>query len=182
MADKIILNKNQRKAVNHTKGPIIVVAGAGTGKTRVIAEKIKKLIKNEGIDPMKILALTFTDKATEEMLTRIQEEMPLAYEEPWVYTFHAFCDRLLKKEGLEIGLDPSYKIISYPKQWMLLRKNLFSMDLKYYLPLGNPTKFIAAILKFISRLQDENILPEELETYVQNKKFEEPEEKKGGRS
>ena len=177
MADKIILNKNQRKAVNHTKGPIIVVAGAGTGKTRVIAEKIKKLIKNEGIDPMKILALTFTDKATEEMLTRIQEEMPLAYEEPWVYTFHAFCDRLLKKEGLEIGLDPSYKIISYPKQWMLLRKNLFSMDLKYYLPLGNPTKFIAAILKFISRLQDENILPEELETYVQNKKFEEPEEK-----
>lgn len=177
MSNKSILNENQQKAVNHIHGPLIVVAGAGTGKTRVIAEKIKNLIKNEKTDPMEILALTFTDKATEEMLYRIQESMPLAYEEPWVYTFHAFCDRLLKKEGLEMGLDPSYKIISYPDQWMLLRKNLFSMNLKYYLPLGNPTKFISAILKFISRLQDENILPEELETYVQTKKFEETEEK-----
>jgi len=112
MSNKSILNENQQKAVNHIHGPLIVVAGAGTGKTRVIAEKIKNLIKNEKTAPMEILALTFTDKATEEMLYRIQESMPLAYEETWVYTFHAFCDRLLKKEGLEIGLDHSYKIIS----------------------------------------------------------------------
>ena len=178
MIGEINLNKNQERAVNHRKGPLIVVAGAGTGKTRVITEKVRSLIEEDNIDPMKILALTFTDKASEEMLERVQTSMPLAYEEPWVYTFHSFCDRILKNEALEIGLDPSYKIISYPEQWLLLRKNIFSMDLEYYLPLGNPTKFISAILKFISRLQDENISPEELEKYVKERDFTEEEEAK----
>ncbi len=177
MAKKIILNEKQKTAVEHRKGPLIVVAGAGTGKTRVISEKINALVEKDKVDPMSILALTFTEKASEEMLARVQESMPLAYEEPWVYTFHSFCDRMLREEALEIGLDPAYKIISYPEQWLLLRENLFSMNLEYYLPLGNPTKFISAILKFISRLQDENISPKELRKYVKNKDLEDKQEK-----
>lgn len=173
---KFNLNKNQQLAVNHEMGPLIVVAGAGTGKTRVITERVKRLLEGKSITPNNILALTFTDKASAEMLDRIQDTLPLAYEDPWVYTFHAFCDRVLRKEGLEIGLDPSYKIISSPEQWLLLRQNLFKMDLDYYHPLGSPTKFVSAILKFISRLQDENISQKDLANFLEKNHLESEEE------
>lgn len=165
---KIKLNKNQQSAVNHNTGPLLVVAGAGTGKTRVITERIKDLVQNKDVVSNQILAITFTDKASKEMLDRLDEVMPLGYEVPWVNTFHSFADRILTLEGLEIGLDSSYKIITYPDQWLLLRNNLFSFDLDYFRPLGNPTKFISAILKFISRLQDEYILPEQLSQYAES--------------
>lgn len=163
------LNEDQLKAIKHKSGPILVVAGAGTGKTRVITERIRYLIQEKNISPQEILALTFTEKASHEMIERIGDVMPLGYEEPWVYTFHSFADRILKTEGLEIGLDPSYKILSTPDQWLLFRKNLFNMDLKYFRPLGNPTKFITAILKFISRLQDENISTTDFKNFVSAK-------------
>ncbi len=161
------LNPQQKKAVEHQSGPILVVAGAGTGKTRVISERIKFLINKQEIGPKEILALTFTEKAAQEMSNRVADVMPLGYEEPWISTFHAFSDRLLQLEGLEIGLDPAYKILSGPDQWLLLRKNLFKFDLKYFRPMGNPTKFISAILKFISRLQDEYISPEEFSQFAE---------------
>jgi len=161
----IKLNPNQQKAVDFQKGSLLVVAGAGTGKTSVITERIKNLIEH-GSSPKEVLALTFTDKAAGEMLDRLGDVMPLGYEEPWLYTFHRFSDRILKQEGLEIGLDPSYKIISYPEQWLLLRKNIFKLDLNYFRPLGNPTKFISAILKFISRLQDENVSWEKFKEFA----------------
>ena len=165
------VNPQQEKAVKHGSGPILVVAGAGTGKTKVISERIKNLIKNKGIGPKEILALTFTEKAAQEMSDRVADVMPLGYEEPWITTFHSFADRILKKEGIEVGLDPSYKILSGPDQWLLVKRNLFAFDLKYFLPLGNPTKFISAILKFISRLQDDYISPQDLEEFVKNADF-----------
>jgi len=165
------LNKDQQKAVDFNEGSLLVVAGAGTGKTRVITERIKRLIE-EGTKPNEIAALTFTDKASEEMLERLGDVMPLGYEEPWIYTFHRFSDRILRLEGLEIGIDPSYKIISYPEQWILLRKNIFKLKLEYFRPLGNPTKFISAILKFISRLQDEHISCEKFEEFAKTYKGE----------
>ncbi len=163
---KLTLNENQKKAVQHKAGPLLVVAGAGTGKTRVITERIKYLIKTQKVDPKQILAVTFTEKASTEMLSRLDDAMPLGYEEPWLYTFHAFADRILKAEGLEIGLDSGYKIMSYPEQWLLLQQHLFDFELNYFRPLGNPTKFISAILKFISRLQDENVSVQEFEQFV----------------
>lgn len=170
MPKKVVLNTNQKKAIKHKTGPLLVVAGAGTGKTRVITERVRYLIQKEKNNPQQILALTFTDKAAAEMLERIGDIMPLGYEEPWVYTFHAFADRLLRTEGMEIGLDPGYKVLSKPKQWLLLRKNLFELDLDYFRPLGNPTKFIDGVLKFISRLQDENITPKDLQKYYKKTK------------
>jgi len=103
---KAKLNKDQLKAVQHKSGPILVVAGAGTGKTRVITERIKYLIQKKGVTPQEILALTFTEKASEEMVSRVGDIMPLGYEEPWIYTFHSFADRILRERGIEIGLDP----------------------------------------------------------------------------
>jgi len=169
---KTEINKEQAKVINHKNGHLLVVAGAGTGKTRVITERIKKLIEKEEIKPKEILALTFTEKAAGEMIDRTGDAMPLGYEEPWISTFHSFSDRILRAEGIEIGVDPGYKLLSSPEQWILLRKNLFDLGLKYFKPLGNPTKFISAILKFISRLQDENVSPEDFEKFVQSTKLE----------
>ncbi|HQG58261.1 MAG TPA: UvrD-helicase domain-containing protein [bacterium] len=174
---KTELNEEQLKAVKHKSGPVLVVAGAGTGKTRVITERIRYLIKEKNVDPQEILALTFTEKAAQEMVDRVGDIMPLGYEEPWVYTFHSFADRILKEKGIEIGIDPSYKILSPSDQWLLLRKNLFDLKLKYFRPLGNPTKFISAILTFISRLQDENVSPEELLEFVKHSNYTSDEEK-----
>ncbi len=172
------LNSDQKKAIQHESGPLIVVAGAGTGKTRVITERVKYLIQEKGVDPDAILALTFTEKAAGEMLARIGDIMPLGYKEPWVSTFHSFADRILRKEGLEIGLDIGYEILTYPKQWLLVRKNLFDFDLDYYRPLGNPTKFISAILKFISRLQDEGIDDEDFVKFAREFKGDDDEKKR----
>lgn len=138
----------------------LVIAGPGTGKTTFITNEIRKLLE-KGIDPSRILALTFTDKAAQEMLGRLDEAMPLGYEPPWISTFHSFCDRILRQEGLEIGLDPAYKILSEPEAWLLLRQNLFDLPLDYYRPLGNPTKFISALLNLFSRAKDEEVTPED---------------------
>ncbi len=172
------LNENQSKTVLHKTGPLLVVAGAGTGKTRVITERIKNLVTNENVNSKEILALTFTEKAAAEMLNRLSDVMPLGYEEPWVCTFHSFADRLLRSEGIEIGLDPGYKILSGPDQWILLRRNIFKLNLQYFRPLGNPTKFIGAFLKFMSRLQDENIMPTDFTKFVETSTFESEEETK----
>ena len=167
----IALNSEQKKAVEHTSGPILVVAGAGTGKTRVITERIKWLIENnKKARPSEILALTFTEKAAGEMLDRVDMAMPLGYEEPWLSTFHSFADRILRDEGLEIGLDPSYKILTPPQAWLFVRQNLFKFDLKHYRPLGNPTKFISAMLTLFSRAQDEDVAPADFVRWAESKK------------
>jgi len=173
---KTSLNESQKRAIGFEKGPLLVVAGAGTGKTKVITERIKYLVEKLGVKPEEILALTFTEKASQEMLERVGDIMPLGYQEPYIYTFHSFADRILKTDGIEMGLDVSYKIIPDTSQWLLFRKNLFSFKLSYFRPLGNPTKFISAILKFISRLQDENISPAKFTDFVKNSKTIEPDE------
>ncbi|MFW6110300.1 MAG: ATP-dependent helicase [Patescibacteria group bacterium] len=168
MAEKIILNKKQREAVEYADGPLLVVAGPGTGKTRTLTEKIRYLLAEKDIDSQNILALTFTEKAAEEMLSRIDQVMPLGYEEPWLSTFHSFCDRILRESGIEIGLDPSFEILTSSEQWIFLHEHLFELDLDYYLPLGNPSKFISVLLNFFSRLQDEYVEVEEFEKFVQS--------------
>ena len=159
---KLKLNKSQKEAVEFENGELLVVAGAGAGKTNVITQRIKHLIEERNVNPNDILALTFTEKAAQEMLNRVDDVMPLGYTEPWVNTFHSFADKILREEGLEIGLDPGYKILSSSEQWLLFRQHLFEFELNYFRPLGNPTKFISAILKLISRAQDEAISADDM--------------------
>lgn len=173
---KFTLNPSQEKAVNHQVGPLLVVAGAGTGKTRIIAQRVRRLIEDEKVKSAEILAITFTDKASHEMLERVEDVMPLGYTEPWVCTFHSFADRVLRASGVELGIDTGYSIMSYPQQWAFVKQHLFDFELNYFLPLGNPAKFISAILKFVSRLQDEDVSPESLVAFAE--KFSgDPEEK-----
>lgn len=155
------LNPEQLKAVKHKSGPLLIIAGAGTGKTTVITERVKHLIVSGSVKPSEILALTFTEKAAREMETRIDEALPYGYTQMWVMTFHSFCDRILRREALHIGLDPRYKLMTQAEAIGLIRSNIFSFDLNYFRPLGNPNKFIAGMLQHFSRLQDEDITPGE---------------------
>jgi len=85
----------------------------------------------------------------------------------WISTFHAFCDRILKQEALNIGLDPKFKLMTQASSIQFIRKNLFAFDLDYFRPLGNPTKFISGMLQHFSRLQDEDISPQEYLKYAE---------------
>ncbi|OIP99149.1 hypothetical protein AUK40_00945 [Candidatus Wirthbacteria bacterium CG2_30_54_11] len=162
MASELLegLNPEQKKAVLHTEGPMLVIAGAGTGKTRVITHRIAHLVMSGQAKPTEIVALTFTDKSAEEMLNRVDELLPLGYESIQVSTFHKFCDRLLRESGLDIGLNTDFRVLSKAEQWMLIKQNFFKLDLKYFRPLGNPYRFIDAMLTHISRVKDELVTPE----------------------
>lgn len=173
--ESLKLNSQQAKAIKHKNGPLLIIAGAGTGKTTVITQRIKYLIINKKIDPQNILALTFTEKAAFEMQERIDVLLPYGYINLWINTFHSFCDRILRSEAYNIGLDPNYKLLSESEAILLLRQNIFDLGLKMFKPLGNPTKFLDALLVHFSRLKDEDITPEEYMIWA--KKIKNKEEK-----
>ncbi len=155
------LNKEQKEAVVHKDGPLLIVAGAGTGKTTVITRKIAHLIEQGQAKPDEILALTFTEKAAGEMQERVDILLPLGYHDLWISTFHSFCQRILEQHGLDIGLPGDFKILTDVQQWVMVHNNLNKFNLDYYRPLGNPKKFISALLKHFSKCKDELITPGE---------------------
>ena len=151
------LNPAQLEAITHTNGPLLIIAGAGTGKTTVVTERVKWLIAEGLAKPEEILALTFTEKAAKEMEERIDVALPYGYTQMWVMTFHSFCDRILRDEGLAAGFDTGFKLLAETDAIALFKQHIFTFDLDYFRPLGNPNKFIAAILQHFSRLGDEDI-------------------------
>ncbi len=161
------MNPEQLKAISFGQGPLLIIAGAGTGKTTVITERIKWLISENLAKPAEILALTFTDKAAREMEERTDVALPLGFTQMWISTFHSFCDRILRAEGLNIGLDPNYKLLTQAETIQFLRRNLFKFDLRYFRPLGNPVKFIDGLLQHFSRLRDEDVSPDEYLKYAE---------------
>lgn len=164
------VNTEQQAAITHGRGPLLIVAGAGTGKTTVVTERIAHLIMKEQVPSDNILALTFTDKAAGEMQDRAERILPFGYVDLWVMTFHSFGERVLKAHALDIGLSNDFKLLSQTDQWLLIREHLDEFDLDYYRPLGNPTKFISALVKHFSRLKDEDISPQEYLKYAKSLK------------
>src|SRR5258706_5674462 len=166
---KSTLNPEQLQAVTNGQGPLLIIAGAGTGKTTVITKRIEHLIIEKKISPGNILALTFTEKAAQEMETRIDEIMPYGYTNMWIETFHAFCDRILRQEAIHIGLNPVFDLMTEAESLLFLKKHLFDFKLEYFRPLGNPTKFLQGMLQHFSRLKDDDITPEEYMKYAEKK-------------
>ncbi|MBE0479287.1 UvrD-helicase domain-containing protein, partial [Candidatus Aerophobetes bacterium] len=160
------LHDEQREAVTYGQGPLLIVAGAGTGKTQVITRRIAYLVSAKMAKPEEILALTFTEKAALEMEERVDVLVPYGYTEFWISTFHAFGDRILREKALEIGLSSDFQVLSTPEQVIFFREHLFDFPLSYYRPLGNPTRYIQAILNLVSRAKDEDISPENYLDYV----------------
>lgn len=168
--DKVLegLNKQQVQAVKHGNGPLLIIAGAGTGKTRVITQRIAWLI-NQGLAKTdEILALTFTDKAAKEMQERVDILMPYGYTDIWISTFHAFGDRLLRENALVAGLNPDFKVLARSESAVFFREHLFEFTLNYYRPLAEPTRFIETLISFFSRAKDEDISAGEYLKYAQD--------------
>jgi DNA helicase-2/ATP-dependent DNA helicase PcrA len=163
---QIRLNQKQKEAVEHKEGPLLIIAGAGTGKTLVITQRVIHIMKSKWAKPSEILALTFTEKAAEEMVERIDIEMEYGYEEPWVSTFHSFCDRVLKENGHYIGLDTNFSLMTQAQSYIFMRRHLFDFPLDIFRPQGNPTQFINDLIKHFSRLQDEDCSPGEYLKFV----------------
>jgi len=153
------LNKEQKEAVVHGRGPLLIVAGAGTGKTTVITQRIVHLIERGEAKPEEILAVTFTEKAAAEMEERVDLLLPCGYLDLWISTFHSFCEKILRDYGLNIGLPADFKILDNASAWLLVRQNFDKFELDYYKPLGNPTKFIQALISHFSHCKDQGIYP-----------------------
>lgn len=166
------LNPAQKQAVEYTDGPLLIVAGAGTGKTTVITEKIAYIIEKGLAKAHEIVALTFTDKAAYEMQDRVDERLALPYNDIHISTFHTFCQRLLERYGLEIGLPNQFKLITETDAWLLVREHIYDFDLKYFRPLGNPTRHIHEFLKHFSKCKDELISPQQYIEYAENVKVD----------
>lgn len=164
------LNKEQKQAVLHENGPLLIVAGAGTGKTTVITQRIACLIEKKLAKPEEILAVTFTDKAAGEMEERVDRLLPFGYTDLWISTFHSFCERVLKDHALDIGLPNDFKLLDQTGAWLLIRQNLDKFDFNYYRSLGNPTRFIHALINHFSRCKDQAIYPNDYLEYAESLK------------
>ena len=154
------LTARQRKAVTHGDGPLLIVAGAGTGKTTVITRRIAWLIAEKRARPSEVLALTFTDRAAFEMIERVDRLVPYGHNDAQISTFHAFGDRLLREHALEAGLSDQSTVLSRAEQIIFLREHLFELPLDRYRPLGDPTRFLSSLVTLISRLRDEDVTPD----------------------
>ncbi len=160
------LDPDQRRAVTHGDGPMLVIAGAGTGKTQVITRRIAWLIATRRARPSEILALTFTDKAAEEMAVRVDQLVPYGYTDTAIATFHAFGDSLIREYALELGLPTDVRVLARPEVVIFLREHLFEFDLDAYRPLGDPTRFLAALATLFSRCKDEDISPADYDAHA----------------
>ncbi|OFX26872.1 MAG: hypothetical protein A2Z07_03380 [Armatimonadetes bacterium RBG_16_67_12] len=160
------MTASQAGAVTHGDGPLLIVAGAGTGKTLAITRRIAWLIATRRAKPSEILALTFTEKAAAEMEARVDALVPYGFVDTWISTFHAFGDRVLRDQALEAGLGPDFRVLSRPEQFIFFRDRLYELPLDRYRPAGDPTRYIDAMLSLISRAKDEDISPEDIEEYA----------------
>ncbi|MBF8290450.1 MAG: hypothetical protein HW391_1418 [Chloroflexi bacterium] len=153
------LNAEQRRAVTHGDGGLLVVAGPGTGKTEVITRRIAWLIATRRAKPSEILALTFTEKAAAEMQVRVDQLVPYGFADTAISTFHAFGDRLIREFAYEVGRSPDARVLSRADTVILLREHLFELSLDTYLPLGDPTRFLGALATLFARCRDEDVSP-----------------------
>ncbi len=147
------LNKEQKEAVLHTEGPLLILAGAGSGKTRVLTHRIAYMIREKGVHPASILAITFTNKAAREMKERIDRLVGDASRDIWVSTFHSMCVKILRRDIDKIGYDRSFVIFDSADQQTVIKDCLKELNLndKNYPP--------KAMLDLIGRAKDELIEP-----------------------
>lgn len=160
------LNPKQKEAVLHTEGPLLIMAGAGSGKTRVLTHRIAFLIEEKEINPWNILAITFTNKAAREMKERVNGILEHGGEDVWVSTFHSMCVRILRRDVDKIGYDRNFTILDGSDQLTLMKRILkeLNIDPKKYDP--------RSILGTISNAKNELLTPEKY-AQMQGSYFEE---------
>lgn len=150
-----LLNPKQKEAVFHTEGPLLVLAGAGSGKTRVLTHRIAYLIEEKGVNPWNIMAITFTNKAAAEMRERVDQIVGFGSESIWVSTFHSSCVRILRRHIDRLGYDTSFTIYDTDDQRTLMKQifKRLQVDTKQFKE--------RSVLGRISSLKNEMIRPDE---------------------
>lgn len=150
-----MLNDKQKEAVLHTEGPLLILAGAGSGKTRVLTHRIAYLIKEKGVNPWNILAITFTNKAAGEMRERVDKLVGMGAESIWVSTFHSMCVRILRRYIDRLGYGTDFTIYDTDDQKSMMKDvcKLLQVDTKIYKE--------RMLMSAISSAKDEMITPEE---------------------
>ena len=164
------LNSEQEKAVRHYQGALFIVAGPGTGKTTVLTHHLSYLIQEKKVDPSHILAVTFTNKAAQEMEERVDNLLPFSCFDLRIGTFHSLGQEILMEHGLEIGLPISFKILDQKGVLLLMRQSWDRFRLPYFQPLGDPSQLISALIKHFSRCKDEGITVEKYQACLQKMK------------
>ncbi|MBO0431474.1 DNA helicase PcrA [Enterococcus sp. DIV0660C] len=151
------MNPRQKEAVLHTEGPLLLMAGAGSGKTRVLTHRIAYLIEEKEVNPWNILAITFTNKAAKEMKERVNAILKFGGEDVWVSTFHSMCVRILRRDVDFIGYNRNFTIIDSSEQLTLMKRILkeLNIDPKKYDPRG--------ILGTVSQAKNKLQMPEDFE-------------------
>jgi len=168
------LNPEQRAAVELTERPVFVLAGPGTGKTRVTCNKLAYLIKEQGYQPDEILALTFSGKAAQEMEDRVEELLPKVADIQ-ISTFHSFCYSIIRENSLELGINTGGPVITDEYQQAFLLGHLDELGLEHFMVPARPIDLVKTFQGAIARFKQENIPIERLEAYLK-KKLEEEEE------
>lgn len=160
------LNPQQQEAVETTEGPLLVVAGAGSGKTSVLTRRIAYLVEEKGVAPWNILAITFTNKATTEMKERVQKLLGPAGQDVWMSTFHALCVRILRRDADKIGYSRNFSIADSSEQVTLIKH--IEKDLNINPKQYNPR----AILSAISNAKNDLLNPKDFEAASGNRPFD----------
>lgn len=160
------LNPQQQEAVETTEGPLLVVAGAGSGKTSVLTRRIAYLVEEKGVAPWNILAITFTNKAATEMKERVQKLLGPAGQDVWMSTFHALCVRILRRDADKIGYSRNFSIADSSEQVTLIKH--IEKDLNINPKQYNPR----AILSAISNAKNDLLNPKDFEEASGNRPFD----------
>lgn len=148
------LNTQQREAVYTTQGPLLIAAGAGSGKTRVLTHRIAYLIEQENVNPWNILAITFTNKAANEMRTRVADLVGPGADQIWVATFHAMCARILRREGHYLGYESNFTIVDTADQQTMMKQIIKQLNL------DSEKYSYKAILSYIDDQKNQGLSPE----------------------
>ena len=160
------LNAAQLEAVTHPAGPLLIVGGAGTGKTSTLIERFAWLVEQDE-PPESILALTFSPAAADDLRERLEARIERPHEELHVDAFRSLCERLLRDEALDAGLDPFFACMSPADRLALLLERIDELTLRRHEIRGNPAPLIASFISRIDRLKDEMIEAREYIAYAQ---------------
>ena len=144
-------DERQREAIEHVRGPLLVIAGAGTGKTSVLTQRIARLVRDGHAQPTEILALTYTVNAAKEMRERLRKL--LGGTTVQATTFHDYCLGLLKAAGQDFG------VLDEQDLWIYLRRRIRELHLEYFIRAANVGQFLKDLLKFVDRCHDELVTP-----------------------
>ena len=159
---KFVFDERQRRAVEHVHGPMLVIAGAGTGKTTVLTQRVANLIREGHARSDEILALTYTDNSAAEMMSRVRSELgAAAVGGLQACTFHAYCAGVLKSRGSD------FAVLDDKDLWVYLRRRIRDLGLKHFVRAANVGQFLDSLLDFIRRCEDELVGPENYRRYVE---------------